>query len=543
MPSLHSSRARRAALAAALSACAGIAEAQPAAAQASAPARRPSRSSFAPCRSAPSRSRSRAPRDGWTITSAGRLGAPLDVITRNLRGPLRRRLETARADDRRDARGARPTTLKTVVTGTIARSRDQHDGRRSGRSKRHDRRSRDPAAEPVFAPYEALAARLHASPPGAKLPVYIVAARLGDASRSATPVEEQIQTVSRMIKARRTPHYARGAARSAGRRRDLGRRDGTAAPRQRSGAEPRGRPRGHRVGVGAARARSRAPNDEQVRVPANGFSLAATLSKPADADGKPPAGGRARRRLRTDRSRRDRRRHSDLRPDRRRAGRRRLPRRSATTSAASARAAAAPKPRRSSTTPRICAPRCGILGGRKDVDRRRIAVVGHSEGGAVALMAAAKDDRIAAAVLIASIGSTGADADPGAADARASIESTRPRREKRSGRRAAEAESTRRCSPAQAGKASRAEVRRQADTPWFQSVLRLRSGEDHARRRPADAHRAGRARHAGRAGERRPPRAARAGAQGGGRSRSSRFPASTICSSRPRPARSTSTGR
>ena len=37
-----------------------------------------------------------------------------------------------------------------------------------------------------------------------------------------------------------------------------------------------------------------------------------------------------------------------------------------------------------------------FLGGRKDVDRRRIAVVGYGEGGPVALIAASKEDRIAA---------------------------------------------------------------------------------------------------------------------------------------------------
>ncbi len=44
------------------------------------------------------------------------------------------------------------------------------------------------------------------------------------------------------------------------------------------------------------------------------------------------------------------------------------------------------------------------LGGRKDVDRRRIAVVGYGEGGPVALIAASKEDRIAALVLVATIG-------------------------------------------------------------------------------------------------------------------------------------------
>lgn len=44
---------------------------------------------------------------------------------------------------------------------------------------------------------------------------------------------------------------------------------------------------------------------------------------------------------------------------------------------------------------------------RKEVDRRRIAVVGHGDGAWIALAAAARDDRIAAVVVIAAASSTG----------------------------------------------------------------------------------------------------------------------------------------
>jgi pimeloyl-ACP methyl ester carboxylesterase len=50
-----------------------------------------------------------------------------------------------------------------------------------------------------------------------------------------------------------------------------------------------------------------------------------------------------------------------------------------------------------------------MLADRKDVDPKRIAVIGHSEGGLVALMAAAKEKRIAAVGLVATPGVTGAD--------------------------------------------------------------------------------------------------------------------------------------
>ena len=49
------------------------------------------------------------------------------------------------------------------------------------------------------------------------------------------------------------------------------------------------------------------------------------------------------------------------------------------------------------------------LGTRKDVDPRRVTAAGHSEGGAVALLAAAQEKKIASLVLIAAPGTAGAD--------------------------------------------------------------------------------------------------------------------------------------
>jgi hypothetical protein len=50
-----------------------------------------------------------------------------------------------------------------------------------------------------------------------------------------------------------------------------------------------------------------------------------------------------------------------------------------------------------------------LLSDRKDVDPKRIVVVGHSEGGAVALIAASKDKRIAGVALMAANGVTGSE--------------------------------------------------------------------------------------------------------------------------------------
>ena len=106
---------------------------------------------------------------------------------------------------------------------------------------------------------------------------------------------------------------------------------------------------------------------------------------------------------------------------------------------------------------------------RKDVDNKKIAVVGHSEGGAVGMLAAAKDNRIAALALVASLGITGAELN--LAQVNHALE--------RSSRSDAEKQSTvdlqkQIQTAVLTGKgwdAIPAGLRKQADVPWFQSFL------------------------------------------------------------------------
>jgi pimeloyl-ACP methyl ester carboxylesterase len=109
------------------------------------------------------------------------------------------------------------------------------------------------------------------------------------------------------------------------------------------------------------------------------------------------------------------------------------------------------------------------LGGRKDVDRRRIAAAGYGDGGPVALIAASKEDRIAAAALIASIGTKGAEAN--LAQVTRSLErSTRPEADKQ----AALALQKQIQDAVMTGKGWEGvppELRRQAETAWFHSFL------------------------------------------------------------------------
>ena len=401
---------------------------------------------------------------GWTITGDGRLGPPLDVITRNLEvrydadwKPLSLFIDSS-------TRG-QVNTLKTEVTGSTARSAISTAGAPSERSD-----TIEAAAillpNLAFAPYEAVAARLHASPPGTKLPVYIVP--FGSAFiTSGTPAEEQIQTVSRMIKARRTPFVleAPPGPPVAGEvwSDESGRLLRVSVPAQNLEVvrEDIGSVSSRRVTVSR-------PNDEQVRVQANGFSIAATLSKPTDADGKPRpaivlAGGAGP----TDR---------DetvagipifgqmagaladagfyvLRYDKRGVGQ------------------SGGRPEAATLVDYAEDLRAAVryLAGRKDVDRRRIAIVGYADGGPVTLIAASKEDRIAAAALIASIGTTGAEAT--LAQLSLNLEQSKRSAAEKDAAVALQKQVQTAVLTGSGWEGVSPEVRRQADTPWFHSVL------------------------------------------------------------------------
>jgi hypothetical protein len=109
-----------------------------------------------------------------------------------------------------------------------------------------------------------------------------------------------------------------------------------------------------------------------------------------------------------------------------------------------------------------------FLSDRKDVDSKRIAVVGHSEGGIVAMLAAAKDKRIAALALLATPGVTGAELN---------LEQVKHALD-RTNRSAADKQATidlqkklQQAVLTGSGWEQLAPYRKQADTPWFQSFL------------------------------------------------------------------------
>ena len=342
--------------------------------------------------------------DGWSIVSSGRVGAPLDVISRRVE--VRYTPDWRPRDLTIDATVRGQTqTLHTVVDGANAKTDFSANGQPTQKTD-----PIDPAAilivpSAFFAPYEALAQRLKTTTSGAEIPVYTApvmsfGVRVGESS------SQQIQTTARVIAAKRTrvTLLTPGAPLDADIWTDeAGRMIRFSVPAQSLEVV--------RDDIAAVTSRSvpiSRPNDQPAQIPGNGFLLAGTVSQPAQAAaGRRPAvvlvGGSGP----TDR---------DglafgipilgeiagaiadagfvvVRYDKRGIGQSggRAESASLTDYAEDVRAAVK------------------MLAERKDVDPKHIAVIGHSEGGSVAMIAAAKDKRIAAVGLVATPGVTGAE--------------------------------------------------------------------------------------------------------------------------------------
>jgi pimeloyl-ACP methyl ester carboxylesterase len=342
---------------------------------------------------------------GWSIVGSGRLGAPFDLVVRRVE--VRYTPEWRPVDMSLDAtvRG-QAQTLHTVVEGTTATTNVAVEGRPA--TQKAD--TIDPAAvlllpTSFFAPYEALAARFRNAAPGTEIPVYS-APQMSFIARAGESSSQQIQTTARTITARRlrvtlmTPGIPIDA--------DIWTDDAGRMIRLSVLAQSLEVVREDIAAVSSRSVVISRPNDEPLKIPSNGFSLAGTLSKPATAAvGKQPAvvlvGGSG---------------PADrdgvafgipilgevagaladagfivVRYDKRGIGQSGGRAESASLADYADDLRAAIK----------------LLSQRKDVDSKRIAVIGHSEGGSVAMMAAAKDKRIAAVGLLATPGVTGAE--------------------------------------------------------------------------------------------------------------------------------------
>jgi len=402
--------------------------------------------------------------EGWTIVSSGRLAAPIDVVGRRVQ--VRYTSDWAPLEFLFDGsvRGQQQS-IRTVIEGTTAKSEIRVAGQPTEKTDTIAADALLVLPNSFFGPYEALAARLRTAAPGATIAMYCVPqGRFSISVGESAP--EQIQTPDGMVSTRRTHLILR--PQSAAIDTDLwtdqsGRLVRISIPTQ--GIEF------VREDVAAVSSRTvpiSRPNDEPVKIPGNGFVLAGTLSRPtsstekrlpavvlvggsgaADRDemvfGVPILGQIANA-------------IADagfivVRYDKRGIGQ------------SGGRAEAASLGDFSEDLRAVVK----WLTDRKDVDPKRIAVVGHSEGGAVALMAAAKDKRIAGVAVIAANGVTGAELVL-AQQQHLLEKSTMPAEEKQAKvdlqKRIHEAVIT-----GTGWDRLPADVRRQVDNPEFQSIL------------------------------------------------------------------------
>lgn len=403
--------------------------------------------------------------EGLTVTGSSRLGPPVNVTLRRAEvrygpdgGPAGCVVEGSAGD--------RLLAIVATVSGTTATASITQG---TASSQKTHPIAADALILPnvFFGSYEALAARLVSMPPGAELHVY-VPGQGQIPTRVTGTVEERIQTPAGTVQVRRF-------------KLSLG--DPAAAPTTAEvWADPTGRlvrfwtsqyldvVRSDVASVAARREPISRQGDEQVRIPANGFSLAATLSKPTDAAGRAvrhPAvvlvGGVAL----TDRDEAS----SGIpifgqvaggladagfvvvRYDRRGVGQSGGRAESATLADYAEDVSAVVR----------------FLRKRKDVDPDRVAVLGHGEGGMVALTAASRNKDIKALVLAGAPGTTGAELvleQQRHALSRLNL----PEAEKQA-RIALQQRIQQAVLTGRNWEGIPPEMRRQADTPWFQSLL------------------------------------------------------------------------
>lgn len=349
--------------------------------------------------------------DGWTISSSGRVGPPIDVVARRIEVRYTPDWEAREFTLQGTTRGV-AQSIHTVVKGAQAVTDIDVGGQNTQKTDTIDPSAVLVIPNAFFGPFEAVAARLKTAAVGAEIAAYggttgSFRIRVGESSA------HQIQTTARTIAARRTSVtlVVPGALVDA----DLWTDEAGRMIRLSVPAQSLEVVREDVASVSSRTVTISRPNDEPVRVPSNGFVLAGTLSKPAQATPTPassvavrlpavvlvgssgptdrdglasgiPVLGQIADRL------------ADagfvvLRYDKRGIGQ------------------SGGRPESAGLADYAEDVRAAVkaLADRKDVDRRRIVVAGYSEGGAVGLIAASRDKRIAAVALLAATGVPGTD--------------------------------------------------------------------------------------------------------------------------------------
>ncbi len=400
--------------------------------------------------------------DGWTIGSVGRIGPPIDLEARQV--IVRYTPDWKPIELRVDA-----TVRNQIVKVAMAVSGGSATTTLTQAGSTNTRTDAIPEdaillPNPFFGPYEALAQRLRTAAPGSMFQGYVTGTAFQIEAGFSS--DETIQTAADVVRAHRTAVkvQAPGAALDM----EVWGDDAGHLLRLSVPAQNLEVVREDLASVAARRVTSSRTNDELVRIPANGFDLAGTLSKPTSgASGPLPAailvagsgpqdrdetvfgipvfgqlaGGLADAGFMV------------LRYDKRGVGQSGGRIESATMADYADDLGAAVK----------------FLNSRKDVNRRFLAVIGHSEGGSVAMITASREKRITALGLISTIGVTGAELNM-AQVTHAMERSKRPEAERQS-----TIELQRKIQNAVlTGKGWEdvpAPLRKQADIPWFKSFL------------------------------------------------------------------------
>ena len=342
--------------------------------------------------------------DGWTLRGSGKLRAPVNISMDYWEARYDRAWRPIELTINL-TESAKKWTVHTTFNGTTASSDIAQEGQSQRRTSTV---AVDTVVLPnlIFGAYEALAARLATAAVGAELQVFIAPQdALTVTIHSVT--DETIKTPARNISARRWTLHMGGSSK-------LEMEVWTEGSRLLRLDIPTQMLTVLRDDISSVSARlvtMARPNDEEVSIPANGFSLAATISRPLNVEPAAPAPGRKPVPVRlpavvlvsgsgpTDR---------DefvagipifaqlanaladagylvVRYDERGAGQSGGRQESATIEefAVDTRAVVT------------------YLAKRRDVDPKRISLVGYGEGGWIALVVAARDDKIAAIGLIA----------------------------------------------------------------------------------------------------------------------------------------------
>ena len=343
---------------------------------------------------------------GWTIASTGRLAAPVNLITSRFEVRYDPAWKALGIDIEASLRGQPLLMHSTIQNGTATTEITQA----GNLSQRTDQVAPDTIVAPnmFFAAYEAMALRLKSAQPGASFKTWIAPQAEIDARLDGV-VEERVQTLNGAIDAR---HFTLTMVNPSGpvSAELWADREGSRLLRFRIASQNLEVAREDVASVSARVEHLARDNDEKLVMPANGFSLAGTLSKPT-APRTPgtrlpavvlvPGSGPVDRDetvagisvfaqmagVLADAG------FVVVRYDKRGVGQ------SGGRDESAALADYSDDVRAVVT----------MLSKRRDVDPGRISLVGHSEGGMIAMIAASQDKRISAIVLVATPGTTGAE--------------------------------------------------------------------------------------------------------------------------------------